>query len=72
MITAFKALWKAVSWGLKGVLGLLRQRGSLDWAVNRAVDRAVNGAVWNAEFWALEDPDHPALDDFLRSVGGES
>ena len=30
------------------------------------MNRAVGWAVW------VEDPDHPALDDFLRSVGGES
>lgn len=62
MITAFKALCKAVSWGLKGVLGP-RQRGSfpLDWDVNRAVDgavreavdRAANEDVYRATDWAV-------------------
>ena len=38
-------------------------------AVWGAVDRAVDMVGWNAEFWALEDPDHPALQDFRRPVG---
>ena len=42
--------------------------GTVHQAVWRPVNRAVDVVGWNAEFWALEDPDHPGLEDFLRSV----
>ena len=46
---------------------------AVDWDVNRAVNRSVNEAVTGDEAvnWALNDPEHPALQDFLRSCGAE-
>ena len=41
------------------------QNDAVRWAVRGAVDRAVDLAVDRAN---LEDPEHPALKDFLREV----
>jgi len=62
------------------VSGAVREAGdkavrqAMTWAVYRAVywtvDWAVfvDQAVFWAVFWAVYDPEHPALEDFLRTV----
>ena len=47
------------------------------WTVNRVVYRAVDGAVEatvsGAVYWSVwGDPDHPALQDFLRKTSTEA
>jgi len=42
----------------------------VDWAVNRAMDRAVDGALRISSWSTAPDEDHPALQDFLCAVGG--
>jgi hypothetical protein len=43
---------------------------AVDWAVNWAVvrDVAVRGAVWGA----VDDSEHPALQDFLCAAGAQA
>ena len=59
------AVWDEVS-------GTTYRDGAVDlamrWAVNEAVGEAVSGAVWGAVRRAVADPDHPALQDFMRSA----
>jgi hypothetical protein len=42
----------------------------VDWAVDRAVGRAVDGALHISSWSTAPDEDHPALQDFLCVVGG--
>lgn len=54
---AYRAVDNAVHWNVRG-------------AVLRPVNRAVRRTVSQAEGWAVwDDPDHPALQDFMRDVG---
>jgi hypothetical protein len=61
-------VYDAVDWAV---------RRTADWAVYEAVCRDVSDAVWwpvsLAVYWAvdranLDDPEHPAIKDFLREV----
>ena len=60
------AVFDAVYWAVYRAVN-----GAVGGAVGRVVDqagwRAVSGAVLDAR---REDPDHPALQDFLCAVGG--
>ena len=58
----------AVRGAVRGAMAVAEDRD-----VGRAVDRAVAEAVDDVVGWAvdranLEDPEHPALKDFLREV----
>ena len=56
VVTVFDAVWGVVN----GTVW-----GTVYWAVSEAVDEAVGQAVWTG---VGRDPDHPALEDFLREV----
>ena len=59
---------RVVYWAAHGTV-----ESTVSGAVYRTVDNAVNGAGYGAVYWAVwGDPDHPALQDFLRKTSTEA
>ena len=52
------AVWGAVGRAVHGVMG-------------GAVYETANRAVYETVYWAMGNPKHPALQDFLRSAGAD-